>query len=120
MSFGISRFYHVTEAENVASILTDGFRPDWGDDGFGVYLFNNPFSAGIYAAKGGWDGALKDPVILYVDCPNEVAETIIPNPEWPNPDDYLSILIYRVDEDLDPNDPAIWWKPERGRFGNTI
>jgi len=62
------RYYHVTAAENVPDILTHGFRPGWGDWGFGVYLFSDLDVAGAYARKGGWDGGLKNkkPVILEV------------------------------------------------------
>ena len=58
--------YHVTERADAADILAHGFLAGWGDWGLGVYLFNNATSAQRYAAQGGWDGRLKDPVTLVV------------------------------------------------------
>ena len=62
-------FFHVTERENVLSIQTEGFLGGWGDLGFGVYFYGSIASATDYAARGGWDGKLEDPVILAVTDP---------------------------------------------------
>lgn len=61
-----SVFYHVTEQDSVADILRDGFLPGWGDVGLGVYFYGTLGSAKRYAAQGGWDHKLEQPVILEV------------------------------------------------------
>jgi hypothetical protein len=95
-------YYHVTDRASADSILKNGFEGGWGDLGYGVYLWNGLDTAEDYAAKGGWDHALKDSVILAVSDP-EIEEI--------------------TGADLDPNwDPAqyaeMYWHPMEEGAGN--
>jgi len=99
-------YYHVTERDNLESILSKGFLGNWGDVGFGVYFFDNILSANNYAKKGGWDKKIKEPVILMVDD-NEI-EKLIPETSWDNKDDYLAIYWFEMNEDEDEEN---YWKP---------
>lgn len=96
-------FYHVTERDIAADILKEGFLGGWGDVGFGVYLYGNLPEALNYALKGGWDGELQDPVILAVDDPH--IGLVIPEPSWPNPEDYLDVHWHEMDDD---EEDALW------------
>lgn len=106
------KYYHVTEKSDAQSILREGFFGSWGDAGYGIYLFDNLTSAQRYMEKGGWDGKLKNPVILEIDS-NEV-KRVQPDPAWPNPDDYLSVVWHEMDEDWEELDDDEYptWKPK--------
>jgi len=95
-------YYHVTDIEYARDILKEGFQPEWGDIGFGVYFFGTLGAARKYATKGGWDGSLDQPVILGVQTPEirPVYSDEI-SPEWPNPEDYRNIFFWEADEDED-------------------
>lgn len=111
--------YHVTEKENVLSIITTGFEGGWGDAGFGVYVFSDMAAAMEYAAKGGWDKSSRpgEMIILKLEVPEEELRAITPHPEWPNPEYYAPILVHHMEEDgpnwfprIIPNDSQ--WTPE--------
>ncbi|MCW3784445.1 hypothetical protein [Defluviimonas salinarum] len=107
-------FWHVTDPESAKCILDQGFLGGWGDDGFGVYLYDCRHAALRYAAKGGWDGGL-DPetaVLIEVEVPEGEAIEVIPHPEWPNPEAYRQIFLHPMDED----DEGAFWTPERRLF----
>ncbi|MFG6084051.1 hypothetical protein ACEUZ9_000293 [Paracoccus litorisediminis] len=104
----MAQYYHVTERAFLSQILMDGLAGGWGDDGFGVYVYDNLFSARAYAAKNGWDGELANPAILLLEEKEGRLDTITPNPGWPNPEDYLSVRVYRM-EDLDGEEEK--WRP---------
>lgn len=102
-------FYHVTNSSNVEAILEQGLLPGWGDDGFGIYVFDDLAAAEDYAADQGWDGALAEPVILALEAyPCEVWE-VVPDPHWPNPEDYEHVLRYPADPDAAIDQQ--YWKP---------
>lgn len=90
--------YHVTTATNAADILINGFEGGWGDVGFGVYLYDNFMDAEDYLHKGGWDGELTDGVVIEVSADPMEVENIIPDPEWPNPEDYETVMFRPMDE----------------------
>lgn len=96
--------YHVTSRQAAAAIANEGFHGDWGDVGFGVYLYDDLDSAAIYASSGGWDGSLEDAVILALEADPMEIEGIIPDPHWPNPEDYEHVQFHP----MDPDDPAPW------------
>lgn len=96
--------YHTTERENVEDILSNGFLGGWGDVGFGVYLYDNIYDARDYAHDGGWDGELKDPVILKVVSSDLMY--VDPDPSWPNPEDYETVCWIELPDD------DTRWKPE--------
>lgn len=103
----MSRAFHVTERETAAVILEEGFLGGWGDVGFGVYFWSDEGVARDYAARGGWDECLEDPVLILVK--DEGVSPISPweiHPEW-DPKPYLSMLWRPMDED-DPDTP---WRP---------
>ncbi len=103
-------FYHVTSHDIAQSILNDGFLGGWGDAGFGVYFWDNLQSALEYADQGGWDGEL-DPaeaVIVMVDVDQLELENIVPDRDWPNPQDYVGVFWKRMDENLNST-----WTPSR-------
>lgn len=102
----MNEYFHVTEREDANAILVEGFLGGWGDAGYGVYAFDNIHSAVRYAGKGGWDERLKDPVII-VFATNDMAQ-IIPEPSWPNPEDYATISWKKLDEDIDEQ-----WRPDK-------
>ena len=93
-------YYHVTDRDNAHAILLEGFLPDYGDVGFGVYFYGGLNSARLYAEKGGWDKRLADPAILRVWHPGIrplYSDEI--HPDWPNPEDYLDMFFWEGDED---------------------
>lgn len=96
--------FHVTERDNVPDIVANGFLPGWGDVGLGVYFYGNAYSAVEYAAKGGWDGELTDPVILQVDT--EEVRLVAPHPSW-DPGLYLDMWW----KDMDDADEQTRWRP---------
>ena len=92
--------FHVTDRESARDIVRRGFQPDWGDVGYGVYLWGTLASARAYAKKGGWRGTLKEPVILLVEHPDIrplYSDEI--HPEWPNPEDYEDVYFWEADEE---------------------
>jgi hypothetical protein len=99
--------WHVTSAAQVIEILKEGFRGNWGDAGYGVYLFSDFDAAEDYADEGGWDGSLQDPIILEVQATASDVAHVIPDPNWPNPDDYEHVLWAELSPDTDP-----LWRPE--------
>lgn len=102
--------YHVTSRANAMAILKDGFEGGWGDAGFGTYLFDCEQTAQDYLADGGWDGELPDDaVIIEVEAPDSEFEAVIPDPAWPNPEDYERVRWVAMDED----DEGARWKPLR-------
>lgn len=96
--------YHVTTHENATEIMNEGFRGGWGDVGYGVYLFDDFSEANSYAHDGGWDGLLNDPVIIEISGAYDETEMIIPDPGWPNPEDYECVRFR-------PMDDGEFWKP---------
>ena len=62
-----TEYFHVTDASSVSDIQKNGFRPGWGDVGYGVYLYGTLTSAQRFARRGGWDKSLKKPVILEIE-----------------------------------------------------
>lgn len=100
-------FFHVTDRENAEEIVRSGFLGGWGDVGYGVYAFDNIVNAREYAANGGWDRQLVDPVII-VFSTLEMSK-VIPEPSWPNPDDYLSVFW----KELDDRNEEECWKPHK-------
>jgi hypothetical protein len=95
-------YYHVTDRDSADAILREGFEGGWGDLGYGVYLWNGLDTTENYAARGGWDHSLKNPVILAVGDP-EIQEI--------------------TGADLDPNwDPGqyvdVYWHPMQEGAGN--
>lgn len=101
-----SRYFHVTEREDAADILENGFLGGWGDVGFGIYAYGSCDLAEDYAAKGGWDGRLKDPVILMIEDPS--FESVIPHPTWD-----VALYEQMVWRSLEDQDEDEYWKPER-------
>ncbi|WP_027234427.1 hypothetical protein [Leisingera caerulea] len=97
-------YYHVTSPESAENIIEIGFQGGWGDDGFGVYVYDNLPDAYAYAKSGGWDGELTRAVILELQADPDDFDGIIPDPAWPNPEDYETVLVHRMDED----DPMPW------------
>lgn len=99
-------FYHVTEREHADAILREGFRGGWGDLGFGVYFYGSLDRAEDYLAEGGWDGELKDPVILVVsdDSVVEITEWDL-DPAW-EPEKYEDMHWRPMDPDTEEA-----WKP---------
>jgi hypothetical protein len=99
-------YYHVTDRASADSILKNGFDGGWGDLGYGVYLWNGLDTAEDYAAKGGWDHALKDSVILAVSDPEIVEITGADlDPNW-DPEQYVDMYWHPMDEG------AGNWKPQ--------
>lgn len=88
--------YHVTERVDASGILANGFVGGWGDWGFGVYLFDNLTSARRYAAQGGWDHRLKDPVTLVVRT-DRAEQGDVPD-DW-DANKYKSVYFIPGDED---------------------
>lgn len=104
-----AKFWHVTHRDNVAAILENGYLPGWGDAGLGVYVWAQLDAAEDYCAGGGWDGeaAPEDLAILEIQCGPDEVEFIVPDPGWPNPDDYEHVRVWPgLDED-------IAWQPQR-------
>ena len=103
-------YYHATTREAAQSIVEDGFQGGWGDDGYGVYLFGTITGAAEYISKGGWDNSHTpdDMVIVMISAPEEDVSLVIPNPAWPNPEDYADIHVYHMEDDSEHH-----WKHER-------
>lgn len=97
-------YYHVTSPENAKNIQEIGFQGGWGDDGYGVYLFDGLHLAANYAMKGGWDGELTEAVIIEIRVDPAELDEIYPDPGWPNPEDYVDVYVHRMEED----DPLPW------------
>jgi len=91
-------YYHVTDRASADSILKNGFEGGWGDLGYGVYLWNGLDTAEDYAAKGGWDHALKDSVILAVSDPQieEISGADL-DPSW-DPAQYAEMYWHPMEE----------------------
>jgi len=106
-------FFHVTGRENLPSILGNGLLGGWGDDGFGVYVFSDIHDAISYAEDDGWDGSLKDPVIIEIEAEESTLDYIEIDPGWPNPEDYENVRIFRMDPDTPEEESA--WRPENIR-----
>jgi hypothetical protein len=104
-----STLWHVTSFELAEIITSDGFLGGWGDAGFGIYLFDDLAVAQDYAANNGWDGSLIDPAILEVQAPSREIQPVIPDPEWPNPEDYKNVFWAQMNPDQDD----ITWRPDR-------
>lgn len=101
--------FHVTERKFLDDILAHGLLPGWGDWGLGIYFFSSITGARKYAAQGGWDHSLEDPVIVEVMTTEAIQES--PNPEWPNPEKYLSIWYVPRKDDQE----GVYWKPKKIR-----
>lgn len=99
-------YYHVTERQDAPDILEQGFIPGWGDTGLGVYLYGTLTSALGYAAAGGWDGALQDPVILAVEAGD--VGPVLPHADWPAAK-YADMFW----KDMDDLDEESRWTPAR-------
>lgn len=101
--------YHVTSATNAEKIKNEGFEGGWGDAGFGVYFYGELHNALAYLDRGGWDGELDrdDAVIVAAEVDNADLDFVIPDPEWPNPEDYDDVLWYPMEETSDAR-----WKPK--------
>lgn len=106
----MTEYYHVTSLEDAQSILKEGFEGGWGDIGYGVYLFDDLFAAENYAHDGGWDGRLEttQTVIIAIKLEDRSDEVswVIPDPEWPNPEDYEHVLFHPMKED-----DSLRWRP---------
>jgi len=100
--------FHVTGAVAAKDILRDGFWAGHGDLGYGVYFWKSLERARRYAAKDGWDGLLKDPVIIEVR--DSALQDIDPwdiHLDWNAADDE-AMLWAPMDED-DQDDTG--WRP---------
>lgn len=93
-------FFHVTERDAAAAIRSRGFKGGWGDLGFGVYFYGSLGAAEDYLADGGWDGELKDPVILMVEdhSIDDITAADL-DPSW-EPDKYTDMHWRRMDPDV--------------------
>ena len=109
----IRTLWHVTGPEAAEAILDEGFAGGWGDDGFGVYLFSSLPAARVYAAEGGWDAGLEAPVLLEVEAEADEVCPILPDPAWPNPEDYVHVLVHPMDPDAE----EARWSPRRRVLG---
>lgn len=105
-SFHGATFYHATEAENVDDIMTNGFQGGWGDAGLGVYFYDNIYDAQAYVAKGGWDGALKNPVIIAVQD-SSMERVPVLSDEWD-----ASLYANMWWHDMEDGDEDDYWKPQ--------
>ena len=102
--------WHVTRHALTRSIIDEGFLGGCGDDGYGVYVFNNLLSAEDYMADGGWDGE-GDPAqmcIVQIEVAASELWEIEVHPEWENPEDYEHILRYPMEPDSEE-----LWTPAR-------
>lgn len=98
------RVFHVTTPVGSEEILKEGFRPGWGDAGLGVYFYDNLEDAIAYGRRGGWDKSLKEYKVIQAEVPAAELARIEVNPEWPNPEDYESVIWAPADEDKDIDD----------------
>lgn len=100
--------FHVTERDAAEAILKEGFIGGHGDVGFGVYFYGCLASARAYARRGGWDGRLRDPVILLATDPSIAPiEAHLLHPSW-NAATYADMLWKEIDEDEQGDTP---WMP---------
>jgi len=99
------KFYHVTERTDAKDILKNGFIGGWGDVGYGVYLYDDPLDAMDYAAKGGWDGSLKDLVIIEISTA-EARRVPVMDQSW-EASDYENMYWHPMDESNEEER----WKP---------
>jgi hypothetical protein len=99
-------FYHVTEHEHATEIMQNGFIGGWGDVGFGVYFYGTLYSANDYAAEGGWDNELENPVILAVNDP-AIEKIVDLDPSW-DAERYADMYWHPMDPDTDRS-----WKPAK-------
>lgn len=101
--------WHVTHRDHAAVILKEGLAGGWGDDGFGVYLFDDLTAAEDYRAGGGWQDADPDDlVILEILAPRSDIIPVEVNPAWPNPEDYVSVVMRPLEDMADDDDR---WRP---------
>ncbi len=101
--------YHVTSAARADDIINNGFKGGWGDAGFGVYFYGEIHNAFAYRNGGGWDGEL-DPstaIVIAVEVDDSDLDFVIPDPSWPNPEDYDDVLWFQME------DSASRWQPPR-------
>jgi hypothetical protein len=100
--------YHVTRKANVEAILREGFEGGWGDVGYGVYVYDALGEAENYAASGGWDGEAdpEDLAIIEITGAADEVEYVIPDPHWPNPEDYNHVLFHAMED-------GERWRPDR-------
>lgn len=92
--------WHVTTRAAAESILEAGFEPNWGDAGLGVYFYDDYSEAEAYLGRGGWDGELDGELaIIEVRCAASDVEHVIPDPAWPNPEDYENVVWRPMEED---------------------
>ena len=98
--------WHVTDKIAAESILAEGFRGGWGDDGFGVYLFSDPAAALRYAEKGGWSEDIEagDTAIIEITADEDDLTSVVVHPEWPNPEFYHEVLYHPMDSDVE----SVW------------
>ena len=105
-------YWHITHKDNAEVILREGFAGGWGDNGFGVYLFNNFEAAQDYRNRGGWQEDDPDNlVILEIVAPADSVVPIEIDPAWPNPEDYENVVLHPLEDVVDDDDrwrPAIW------------
>jgi hypothetical protein len=100
-------YYHVTHKDHVEPILSSGFEGGWGDAGFGVYFFDDLAAAEDYASKGGWDGNSVPEDLQIIEVEDDIhIEHVIPNPAWPNPEDYENVCYSQMDENEPPWGPV--------------
>jgi hypothetical protein len=100
--------FHVTHRETAQIIMEEGLAGGWGDDGYGVYLFNDLGAACAYRDTGGWDGGEpRDLVIIMVRPAAEDIEDIEINASWPNPEDYEHVVLHRLHDASDDDR----WRP---------
>lgn len=105
--------FHVTSAAAARDILRHGFRADHRDVGGGIYFWKSIERARRYAANGGWDELLKDPVIIEVhDCSLQEIDHWDINADW-SAADYKAIPCISMDED---NQGSIAWRPASMRM----
>ena len=98
--------YHVTTMEAAEDILQNGFLPGWGDVGYGVYFYGNPYEATAYAKKGGWDGALKGEHVVVLEMRDPRARKIESyelDPSWDS-SLYGDMWVWEGDEDAEGDD----------------
>ncbi|PZO72357.1 MAG: hypothetical protein DI629_20900 [Mesorhizobium amorphae] len=115
-------FWHVTPRDNVPGIMAEGLLPGWVDDGLGVYLWSDLAAAEDYLAAGGWDGGCdpSDLEIIEISCDGSEVDRIIPDPGWPNPEDYEHVRLRRAADEDDAWRPGMRVLPEAGEDGPPV
>lgn len=93
--------WHVTDPQSAQEISRSGFLGNWGDAGFGVYFFDDLRVAEEYAQQGGWQHNLTEFRILEAEIPNDLIEVVLPDPGWPNPEDYEHVFWVPMDDGND-------------------